>query len=186
MKLDMVGYRYSKSELPALMSLLGFRSIPCLPTVQFPDREQFREGIGTLEKGNIVENIGGTMFVEKLHALLISRLCECGDYLLITCGKKHAAVCVCRRICLLVQTIPNGWLLKAAPDVGSLWEELQSAWPCFPSGTKVHLVLDDKNHSSYEAVESLTGKQLSKEIELLKERFNRYEAYSKCSEICAN
>ena len=137
MELELVGYRYAKAELAVLMSLNGRREIPALPGVVFPDKEQFREGMESLEEGNMVSNVKGHLFVEKNQAVLLENLCACERYFSVRQGDTCVSLCACRQMGLLAESAGNGWVLKAAPAVRELGEEFLHALNRFPRGGTV-------------------------------------------------
>ena len=138
MKLDTVGYRYTTDELSVLMSLQGYEHIRAVPDITIPDREHFSRGIGLLEEKDILSNVSGHILLDRIHAFLISNLCECDNFFQIRQRPAWMAVCACPQTALMVTTRDSEhWVIYAAPDLEGFQEEYQSELMSFRNGTVI-------------------------------------------------
>ena len=138
MKLDTVGYRYTTDELSVLMSLQGYEHIRAVPDITRPDREHFSRGIGLLEEKDILSNVSGHLLLDRIHAFLISNLCECDSFFQIRQRPAWMAVCACPQTALMVTTRDSDhWVIYAAPDLESFQEEYQSELTLFQNGSVI-------------------------------------------------
>ena len=126
MQLDVIGYRYTEDELAVLMSLQGREKIPAVPGIYRPNREQFSLGLEMLEENDILSDVNGKLLLDRIHALLISNLCDCDRFFSISKGRDFLALCVCPQLVMTVQTRDGEhWVIRVAPDVGGIREEFE-------------------------------------------------------------
>ena len=140
MEIERIGYRYTQAELAVLMSLQGRQEIAGLPLLAFPDKEEFRQGMLSLEEDGILSNVNGTILVDKVRALMMQCLCSAEKYVTVTQGGSCAGLYACSRMAqLLLCTSAGQWTVLVAQESMGLKTELLRQAEGFSAGGEVRL-----------------------------------------------
>lgn len=145
LKIDAVGYRYSWVELSTLMALLGYEKIACLPNISYPSQEAFREGLSSLERKDLLSDVGGHMLLDSVHSLLIHNLCQCGRFLSVRSNDSAITLCACRELFLLVKTVNCALLIYAAPDLEEAEAYFYDSFSLFPEQSEAWIFKDGRS-----------------------------------------
>ena len=145
MELDLVGYRYTETEMRTMMALQGAGTIPCLPRLTFPNKAEFQDGLASLREADILSGDNSMVLLDRVHALLITTLCACGTYVRIQDAQAAAALCAGEKLSLAVQIQDQKCLVWASPRFGDLRETLLNLLRLFPGAAEICLCQEGRN-----------------------------------------
>ena len=171
MQLDVIGYRYSTDELSVLMSLQGRERIPAVPGIHQPNREHFSHGLELLEENDILSDVNGKLLLDRIHALLISNLCDCDRYFSISKDRDFLAFCVCPQIVMTVQTRDGErWVIRVAPDADGIREEYEQETKHFRGDCTIRMNDGDGEEKSTILHREVLEKKIREAVAALKIR----------------
>lgn len=106
MNTEVVGYRFSRSELAAMMHMLGLRELPGADIR--PDSETFEAAVKGLIAAGIVTPGEGSFYLERITALLFSALRSQSLYLRIDSRNRTSVLSRAPMMCMLAEYPARG------------------------------------------------------------------------------
>ena len=177
MQLDVIGYRYTAEELYVLMSLQGKDSVRAVPALHVPSREQFTQGMESLEDNDILNNVSGRLLLDRIHGFLIANLCDCDRYFTIEKNNHFLALCVCPKIVMTVLTRDGEhWVIRVAPDLEGIKEEYDRERKRFREACTVRMADGEEEETTEALPDPATLEKKSREaLKALKKRIQYFK-----------